>query len=249
MAALANRDLSPPAMPLASRHPSPSVESLATMPWHRQWIARVRVDFWLKGIGITAFIWGFFLAYFWLLRNPFFPVAVMPTTPVDDWIGFAPASLGLYLTLWVYVTFPTSLIVDRVQLVRYGVAAAALCGAGLIVFLLWPSAVPAGLVSAADQQSAGFALLKGIDAAGNAFPSLHVATAVFSAFWLDRLLRPMNGGPIVRGINVAWCCGIVYSTLATKQHVFLDALSGTVLGVVAALLSLAWISGRSPGIR
>ena len=67
MAALANRDLSPPAMPLASRHPSPSVESLATMPWHRQWIARVRVDFWLKGIGITAFIWGFFLAYFWLL--------------------------------------------------------------------------------------------------------------------------------------------------------------------------------------
>ncbi|HEY5763500.1 MAG TPA: phosphatase PAP2 family protein [Rhodocyclaceae bacterium] len=225
------------------------MDRFATMPWHRQWVARVRVDFWLKGVGITAFIWGFFVAYFWLLRNPFFPVAVMPTTPPDDWISFAPASLGLYLTLWVYVTFPPSLIVDRAQLVRYGIAAALLCGTGLLIFLFWPSAVPAGLVSEAEQLSAGFALLKGIDAAGNAFPSLHVATAVFSAFWLDRLLRQMNAGVLVRGINVAWCCGIVYSTLATKQHVFLDALSGTILGIVAAWLSLAWISARPPGIR
>ena len=230
-------------------HPTLPVDRFATMPWHRQWVTRVRVDFWLKGVGITAFIWGFFVAYFWLLRNPFFPVAVMPTTPPDDWISFAPASLGLYLTLWVYVTFPPSLIVDRAQLVRYGIAAALLCGTGLLIFLFWPSAVPAGLVSEAEQLSAGFALLKGIDAAGNAFPSLHVATAVFSAFWLDRLLRQMNAGVLVRGINVAWCCGIVYSTLATKQHVFLDALSGTILCIVAAWLSLAWISARPPGIR
>lgn len=223
--------------------------SILVLPWYQQWLPRIRVDFWLKTLGITAFIWGFFVAYFWLLRNPLFAVMTMPTTLVDDWIVFAPASLGLYLTLWVYVTLPPTLMVDRVQLVRYGVAAGALCLSGLIFFLLWPTAVPAGLVSDELLASAGFSLLKGIDAAGNACPSLHVATAVFSAIWLDRVLMQMNGGRAIRSVNVAWCVGIAYSTLATKQHVFLDALAGGILGAIAAVLSLIWISRQPPGIR
>lgn len=236
-------------MPFPSNSRAREDGRIRALPWHRQWLPRVRVDFWLKTIGITAFIWAFFVAYFWLLRNPFFAVTTMPVTVVDEWIDFAPASLGFYLTLWVYVTLPPSLLIDRAQLVRYGVAAAALCSTGLLVFLIWPTAVPAGLVAEELLVAAGFSLLKGIDAAGNACPSLHVATAVFSAAWLDRLLLSMKGGGAVRAINLAWCVGIVYSTLAIKQHVFLDALSGASLGVLAAWLSLRWISRQAPGVR
>jgi membrane-associated phospholipid phosphatase len=231
-------------------HPRARVDSsIQALPWHRQWLPRIRVDFWLKTIGITVFIWIFFVAYFWLLRNPFFTVRTMPTTWLDNWIGFAPASLLLYLTLWVYVTLPPTLLIDRAQLVRYGLGAAALCLVGLVFFLLWPTAVPDGLVAEDLLDSAGFSLLKGIDAAGNACPSLHVATAVFSAIWLDRILVAMNGGTAVRMVNATWCVGIAYSTLATKQHVFLDALAGGFLGTIGALLSLAWISRQPPGIR
>lgn len=236
-------------MPFPS-HPRARVDgSILAQPWYHQWLPRVRVDFWLKTLGITAFIWGFFLAYFWLLRNPVFAVRVMPITPVDEWVEFAPASIGLYLTLWVYVTLPPTLLIDRVQLVRYGLAAGALCLFGLAVFLVWPTAVPGGLVAEERLASAGFSLLKGIDAAGNACPSLHVATAVFSAIWLDRILLAMRGGSLVRAVNVAWGFGISYSTLATKQHVFIDALAGGALGAIAAALSLVWISRQPPGIR
>jgi membrane-associated phospholipid phosphatase len=38
--------------------------------------------------------------------------------------------------------------------------------------------------------------------------------------------------------NGAWCIGIVYSTLATRQHVAVDVLAGLLLGALAAYLSL-----------
>ena len=83
-----------------------------------------------------------------------------------------------------------------------------------------------------------FALLQGVDAAGNACPSLHVATAMFSAVWIDHLLRRLNVPPAARLVNAIWFVAIAYSTLAVKQHVVVDVLAGVVLGLVFALVSL-----------
>jgi len=81
-----------------------------------------------------------------------------------------------------------------------------------------------------------------VDAAGNACPSLHVATAVFSAMWINRQLIEVGAPRIVRVFNWAWCIGIAYSTLATKQHVAVDMVAGAILGMFAASLSLAQLS-------
>jgi hypothetical protein len=51
-----------------------------------------------------------------------------------------------------------------------------------------------------------------------------VATAVFSAFWIDLLLRDMRAPRAWRWVSLVWVLLIVWSTLATKQHVALDAL-------------------------
>jgi membrane-associated phospholipid phosphatase len=77
-----------------------------------------------------------------------------------------------------------------------------------------------------------------LDAAGNACPSLHVATAVFAAIWLDALLSEMRTGGVVRGANWAWCLGILYSAMATKQHVAIDVFAGAALGMVVAVLAV-----------
>src|SRR5262245_34505807 len=71
----------------------------------RVW-ARLRVRFWLKAIGTTAFMWLFFAGYFHVLRHPTHAAAVMPLTSVDRWIGFAPWALWPYVSLWVYVALP-----------------------------------------------------------------------------------------------------------------------------------------------
>ena len=100
----------------------------------------------------------------------------------------------------------------------------------------WPTAVPAWNIDWTQYPDVGF--LKNKVASGNACSSLHVATAVFSGTWLHHLLRRFSAPPWILICNFLWCIGIVYSTLATRQHVAVDVLAGLVLGVLAAYLSL-----------
>lgn len=182
----------------------------------------------LKAVGTTVFMTVFFLAYFELLKAPLFPPTPVPLTTLDRWIGFQPLALPVYASLWLYVSLPPAFIVDRRRLFAYGRAIGGLCLAGLLWFLLFPTVTPAALVD--WDRYPGFAILKGLDANGNACPSLHVATAVFSGLWLHRQLRDMGAGRLLRQANALWCAGIVYSTLATKQHVALDVVAGLALG-------------------
>jgi membrane-associated phospholipid phosphatase len=41
-----------------------------------------------------------------------------------------------------------------------------------------------------------------------------------------------------------WCIGIVYSTLAIRQHVFIDVATGTLLGGVMGVLALRYRQQR-----
>ncbi|MDE2119552.1 MAG: phosphatase PAP2 family protein [Betaproteobacteria bacterium] len=176
----------------------------------------------------------FFSAYFHLLRHPSGPVTTMPLTPLDAWIGFQPWALPAYLSLWVYVCLPAVLMQSRRELLRFGAGIGAVCAAGLAVFHVWPTRVPP--MSAYYVGHPGFDLLRGIDAAGNACPSLHVASAVFAAAWLDDMLPRLGLGRHARLASAGWCALIVYSTMAVKQHVLIDVACGALLGTAGALL-------------
>jgi membrane-associated phospholipid phosphatase len=115
-----------------------------------------------------------------------------------------------------------------------------LCLVGLACFYLAPTAVPPLVLGLDLTRYPSFALLQGVDAAGNACPSLHAAAAMFSAIWADRLLRDVTAPNSLRLLNGGWFLLIVHSTLATKQHVVLDVLAGVLLGLVFALASLRW---------
>jgi len=203
-------------------------------PWLRAAGRRLGTLWLVKLVGISAVMTLFFLAYFWLLQHPLRPPTIMPFTALDRWVPFQPATLPLYLSLWVYVSLAPGLIADRRELASYAGAALALSLAGLAVFLVWPTAVPVtGQTWAPDS---AFAFLKNTDATGNACPSLHVAFAVFTALEFARLLRGLGAGRATRIVNWLWCAGILYSTLATRQHVALDVVAGALLGVVAGVM-------------
>jgi membrane-associated phospholipid phosphatase len=200
---------------------------------------RVLVWWPAKLAGTTLGMTVFFVVYFWVLNHPQFPVTTVPLTAVDRWIGFQPAALPLYLSLWLYVSLAPALLTDRRELASYGLAWVVLSAAGLGIFLCWPTAVPPSDIDWSHHPS--FAFLKSADAAGNACPSLHVAFAVFSAVWFARLLRQVNAGRMVGALNWLWCAGILYSTIATRQHVSLDVLAGAVLGAGVAAGHLGWL--------
>lgn len=204
--------------------------------WRTELSLRLRDRFWLKTFGISGFIWLFFVGYFHVLRNPGGPVTLMPTTVVDAWIPFQPEALAVYVSLWVYVGLGPGLLLGLRALIVYGLWAAALCGTGLACFYFWPTTVQPYAIDL--QLHPAFAVLKGVDGPGNACPSLHVATAAFTAMWIRHQLRHIGAPVALRALNLAWFAAIAYSTLAVKQHVLLDLIAGLALGLAFGALSL-----------
>jgi hypothetical protein len=199
---------------------------------------RVAVRWPMKGIANTVGLAGFLAAYFWVQHHTQFEVTQMPLTALDYWIPFFPPAIVPYASLWVYVSLPLALLTRSCEFRSFGWGATTLSIAGLGCFYLWPTAVPFVTGWSPDASSL---LLRHVDGAGNACPSLHVAFAVFSWVWLRRLIADVGGRTWVRVGNASWCLAIILSTLAIRQHVVLDVVAGAALGGAAAALSMVWL--------
>jgi len=184
----------------------------------------------------------FFYAYFWSMRHPLGAVTVMPVTWVDDLVGFQPLSFPLYVFLWFYISFGTALAKDLRELTTFGAASLAMSVVGLAVFMLLPTRAPDFAIDWSLYPSMQF--LKSVDVAGNAFPSLHAAFCVFTAVVLHAQLSALRAARWLRACNLLLCAGILYSTMATRQHVALDALAGAVLGGAASIAYLSALPRR-----
>ncbi|MGQ3004352.1 MAG: phosphatase PAP2 family protein, partial [Hydrogenophaga sp.] len=209
--------------------------------WYRQLLSRFVTLWYLKAFGTMAFMVLFFQAYFWVLHHPMAEPLMMPTLVVDDWVPFLPGAFYAYVSLWVYVSLAPALLPNLRDLLLYGLWVGALCVFCLALFWLAPTQTP--LTDIDWSQHPRLAFLKGIDASGNACPSLHVGSAVFSAFWFQRIFRETGAPAALRWLSVLHCGVIVWSTMAIRQHVFLDVLAGAAVGAVFAWLSLRrWLS-------
>lgn len=204
----------------------------------------LRAHFWRKMLCAWLLAAAFFPGYFLLLKFPLWPVTVMPITAPDRWIAFWPGALWLYVSLWVYVPLAPGLLHDRRELADYYRAMVALSLAGMTVFALWPTASPSAGID--WMRHPPFGPVIAADDVGNALPSLHAAFAVFTAVWMDRLLRRAGTPGWPRVLSAAWAAGIVYSTLATRQHVAVDVAAGSALGWAAALAHARWLRARRP---
>ena len=211
--------------------------------WRREFVRRLRIHTVAKMLATLLGISAFFFAYFWVLRHPFRPPVLMPVTALDRLVGFEPAFLPLYFSLWFYVSIAPALLASGRELAGYGAATFAISVIGFGVFMLWPTAAPP--FAPVGPVPGGMQFLKDVDLAANACPSLHVAFAVFTALWLARLLLEMRSGWALHVLSALWCVGILYSTLATRQHVLLDVLAGAALGAAVAAVHMRML-GTAP---
>jgi membrane-associated phospholipid phosphatase len=204
--------------------------------WLRDASWRIRHRWYVKMGGTIVIMTAFFVVYFWLLNHSRSPVTVVPRIFVDRMIAFRPGALPLYVSLWIYVPLAPALLLRARDMKVYTIAVLVLSAIGFGIFIVWPTAIPKPDVDASMVSS--IAYLKAVDASGNAFPSLHVAFAVFTAMLFERLLREMRSGLLLRALNWLWCLGIIYSTIAIRQHVALDAVAGIVLGAIGGFFLL-----------
>jgi membrane-associated phospholipid phosphatase len=207
---------------------------------------RLKAHWRFKLIATAIMTIGFCCSYFPILYFPVFPVTEMPITAIDRMVGFWSTTLLMYITLWIYIPLSSWLLNDKRELIAYSKA---LCGLGLVglaVFFSWPTSIPRPNIDVAEYPS--FTLLVAIDEPRNVFPSLHAAFAVFSAICIGRLLRRLGDRGPIRVLNWCWCLGILYSALATKQHMAVDLIAGAVLGAAWAGLYLRIFAWRRVGL-
>ncbi|WP_241027050.1 phosphatase PAP2 family protein [Variovorax sp. RKNM96] len=207
-----------------------SPASLPSVPWYLALGQRFATLWIVKMIGTTLGISGFFFLYFWVMHNPPSMPTVMPLTPIDHWVAVSDDAMLLYGSLWFYISLAPAFAKDKAELWACARGAAAMAAIGLAVFWFFPTTVPAFAVDWSQYPALQF--LKATDVGGNAFPSLHVAFAVFTAMLLGRQLRSVGAPSWTQWVNLLWAFGIVYSTLATRQHVLLDVIGGTLLAVL-----------------
>ena len=216
--------------------------------WQRRIGQRVTTLWWLKALGTTAFMWVFFLFYFELLHHPRYPVTVMPDTWIDRAVTFSPEWVIMYFSLWVYVSLPGALQRDLKGLLWHGVSAFLMCAAGLAFYYWYPTTFMQPRVDWSNQPLG--LILQSVDAPGNAFPSMHVAYALFAWAWIRHELGEIRAPRWLHLLSLLWCMAIGFSTLATKQHVWWDVLAGIVLGLCAggiAVLASRWRKGLPLG--
>lgn len=198
---------------------------------------------WLgKMLATTGGIASFFFAYFWVMRHPLSAVTVVPATWIDDLVFFYPPSFIVYVSLWVYVGLGPQLARDARELAAWGAVSLAMAVIGLGIFLALPTKIPDFGVDWSPYPMLAF--LKRVDVSGNACPSLHVAFAVFTAVVLHTQLTAMRAPRIFLLGNALWCLGILYSTMATRQHVALDVIAGSVLAGAASIVYVGVCAGR-----
>jgi hypothetical protein len=208
-------------------------------PWHRQLIRRFGTLWVLKMFGTMAWIAVFFWLYFSVMSYPA-PGAVMqpmPVTWVDRLVSVQEWAIVPYASLWVYASLAPALLA-REELGTYVRSALCLCVIGLACFWAFPTQVPVLDVDWAQYPTLQF--LKARDVSGNACQSLPVGFAVLSAAFIRRTLLQVGAPAAVRALNLAWAAIVVWSVLATRQHVFVDVLGG----VAAAALAL-WMGAAA----
>lgn len=175
------------------------------------------------------------MAYFWVMEHPagLRATTIVPVLAVDQWMNVQEWALLPYASLWPYVCLASALMAQKSELLAYTLRTTVLCGVGLLIFWLFPTAVPDFGVN--WQAYPALEFLKSKDGGANALPSLHVGFAMFTLVMLDAQLRICRAPNWVRVVSVFWALLIVYSTMATRQHVFLDVAAGAILGLLVCI--------------
>jgi hypothetical protein len=193
---------------------------------------RVRGYFVLKLTLYLALSLVFCLPYFLIQRLPGIHPRTLPLTWIDQAIGYQPGAIYAYQSVYLLIPLSPFLAVKQQDLFRFARGFVLLCGASFAVFLLFPVAGPRPDQAAGNWMTQ---LVFSYDRNLNAFPSLHAGLAAYSV-----LFGSLTQSGRVVTLCSAWLLVIMFATLATRQHYFLD---------LPPALLLAWLAHRWAGWR
>ena len=192
-------------------------------------IGRLRSNWALKvglGLGLSVL---FAVIYLLPQHYPLFSAKTMQPLWVDGLIPFKPGAVYLYESLYLIMPVAPWLMKTKVELYQYSNGLLVMDLVGACFFVFYPTLCPRP--AAVSDTNTLYACLIALDKPLNAFPSLHVAYALFHSACCHGVFSSFVAGAFLRGFFWVWALGITAATLLTKQHVFVDAVAGAVLGL------------------
>jgi hypothetical protein len=175
---------------------------------------------------------------------PLFPATVMEPTAIDRAIPFVEGTSWIYLSYFLLLPIAVIAIPTSRDMNRFALDVAFIAILSSLVFMFYPTAVERPSGPATDL---AYRLVLAVDAPTNACPSLHASLGLYSALWCHRLLAGWRAAWLWRAGLWAWTTGILYATLALRQHVLADLLAGGSLAAVVYAMSGRWSLWRHIG--
>jgi membrane-associated phospholipid phosphatase len=192
-------------------------------------ILRLKSNWVLKLVLGSGLIVMFAALYFLPQRYPIFPVTALQPMSIDRIIPFMPNTVYLYESISFLMPIAPWLMKTKGDLNQYSKGLLLMSGVGFCFFFFSPTMSP----RPTDIHDANmlYRRLVLIDNELNTFPSLHAAYALFHAACCHVTFSTGARHKLLQGIFWVWALGITVSALLTKQHVFIDVVAGTMLGL------------------
>ena len=199
---------------------------------------------------VLLFIWGG-LPYHLIQKIDFTKVITMPLIKVDYLIPINFDLVWIYHS-WLLLPIAVGFFTNRLHLLkRFAWSIFTVNAISFLVFLCVPTEAPRPN-DLSDAPKLYLWTVR-IDEPTNACPSLHASVTVLSTIFALVVLGRFRRAWLTRSFTILWAIGILWSTLATRQHVFIDIAVGSLLGALVASLALwpnqsaQWSEGRLEG--
>ncbi len=176
------------------------------------------------------------LGYFIPNHYVIFPTHSVLLTRIDHLIALSPAWIWFYIAYYPFLVAAYLYATGTpAQKAYVGSMLLSAC-VGFIVFVFFPTAIPRDIypwLGADDTSARMLASIRGADNSVNCLPSMHVCMSFIAASTFTLVCG-------WRGRAVAWALflAICYSTMATKQHYFVDVAAGMGLGLTVVSIML-----------
>jgi membrane-associated phospholipid phosphatase len=178
------------------------------------------------------------LAYFIPNKFTFFQSHSVVLTPLDHMTPLIPS------TIWIYISYYPFLIAayffasghKKEQQVYIG-AMALSAAIGCLIFIFFPTEIPRDLypwLGRSDMHTRMLDAIREADRPVNCLPSMHVCMTLIAALTYSITSKRFW----TKAFVWIWFLAICFSTMATKQHYFVDVLAGFGLGVSVCALML-----------
>lgn len=178
-------------------------------------------------VALNVIVWT---PYIMLQRIHFFEPTEMPLSFLDRAVPFIPSAVWIYFSIYALMPIGPFLMNNREHIFRYSFGVVAISAFAAFIFFFWPTICLRPSAPAADPL---YRALISIDRPSHAFPSLHAAFAVFSCLCVVEVGRGLGWNRSRQIGFIMWTALILIATLATRQHVLVDVVAGSILGFAA----------------